>query len=366
MIWGTVGIGKSEGVVNTSRYIGKDLSKREFVVWHKTNQQEKMQLAVHPEKYCIFVDERASLKDTTDNKGVPALNGHKATIGEDANVSYLEWVKTLIMNIASHPKSMVIFFKDEINLATPSVQSAEYQIILDKAIDDLSFSENTFIIAAGNRQEDRSNVFDMSMALKNRFLHCTLGVPTTQDWGVWAIENKLDARIVSYVTMYKGREALYDMPSEQDKQDAFPTPRTVHMASEMIKGLPDNTKEDIEQIEQYVASCVGDAWANEFKNWLNLNKRVNIQEILDSPDKIKKLPLNLQTTTISGIVGKYQEDDAILLKAVNVAMAVGQEEMSVFMLRMLAKVNVNFFMAKVSASEHYKQITAKFKKYFTE
>ena len=365
MVWGAVGIGKSENIRNKFIRRAKKLNL-EFVDWVKCSSKEKENICKNVDKYLVFVDERIALKDSTDNRGIPLLNGNGLTVGEGENainIQYLQWVKTLVMNVASLPKSNVVFFKDEINLAPPSVQSTEYQMILDRALDELAFATNTFIIAAGNRQEDRTGVNEMSMALKNRFGHCTLLPPDTDSWAKWAIENKKDSRIVSYVSLFKGNKALYDFPSADSDTNAYPTPRTVAFCCDAIKDIKGTTPEDYKHIEMIVSSWLGDAWAIDFKSWLKLTEKVDIDDVLHNPEKIKAFGIDLQTSILSAICQRYVEKKEVLNDAINVAFEL-REEISVYMLKMLSKIHELHFTTEIAKNEkYYMKITERFEKY---
>ena len=65
-------------------------------------------------------------------------------------------------------------FLDELTAALPSVQAAAYQIALDRKLGEHHLPDNTFVIAAGNREEDYSVAYEMPHALKNRFMHIEL------------------------------------------------------------------------------------------------------------------------------------------------------------------------------------------------
>ena len=187
-IWGATGIGKSETVDRKAKEIAESLG-REYVKWNKISKKKKQEIAENPKKYFFLMDIRLSQLDPSDLRGLPALNG-KETV---------EWKIPFWLHVASLEEAMGIIFFDEINLAPPSIQSAAYQLILDRELGEVPISKGVTSIAAGNRLEDKANVYDLPRPLQNRFDHVTLGIPTiTQeckgDWGEWAMENKIDTR----------------------------------------------------------------------------------------------------------------------------------------------------------------------------
>jgi MoxR-like ATPase len=66
-----------------------------------------------------------------------------------------------------------VFFFDELNTATPSVQAAFYRIILEGKLDNIDISKYPRL-GAGNRSADLAAVQRMPTPLVSRFLHMTL------------------------------------------------------------------------------------------------------------------------------------------------------------------------------------------------
>ena len=350
-IWGAVGIGKSQMAREVFKEIAKDKG-REFTEWVNADAEKKNDIEQNPNKYLVFVDDRVALKDSTDNKGVPKIfNGEH----------YLKWVKSMIMNVSAKKDSMVIWFKDELNLAPPMVQAAEYQIILDRALDDLAFAPNTFVFAAGNRQEDLANVFELSDPLKNRLTHCTLTCPTVEQWTDWALKANMDSRIVGF-NEFK-REFLFKRDLKS-KDNAFPTPRSWEICSDMISGINDE-----KLLEIFISSSVGDAVAQEFIAWWRLNANVDIDAILKEPEKINEIDqLDLKYVAVVGIVDKYKGDkDVVINKALSVCLNLeNNPELGTLLLRMLKEVNNKFFMVNALKFPDYSKLIKGYNKYLKD
>jgi hypothetical protein len=255
---------------------------------------------------------------------------------------------------------MVIWFKDELNLAPPMVQAAEYQIILDRALDDLAFAPNTFVFAAGNRQEDLANVFELSDPLKNRLTHCTLAIPSVEDWTGWALKSKIDTRIIGFNEFKRDMLFKRDLKS---KDNAFPTPRSWEICSDMIKGINDENL-----LESFVSSSVGDAVAQEFIAWWRLNSKINIDDLLKTPDKINTLDtLDLKYVAIIGIVEKYKNDKDILNPALAVCLKiVNYPELGSLLLRMVKEVDKKNFMLNAMKFPDYQKLVNGYNKYLKD
>ena len=200
-----------------------------------------------------------------------------------------------------------VLFLDEINLAPPSVQSSAYQIIYDKALGEISLNEGVFVVGAGNRLEDRANVYEMAKPLQNRFIWCELKVPSIREWTQWAGENCIDPRIIGFLNWKPNLLFKFDPMS---KEPTFPTPRTWHFASDLIKGV-----QDLDLIQLLVATAVGEGASIEFVAFLRLRGQLpHPREVLENPSIMRKFSedemdkvISLSTAVVEYVAEKYKE-----------------------------------------------------------
>jgi len=272
-VWGTTGIGKSESMDKKAQDIAKD-HKREYVKWNATTKGMKKDIAEHPEKYFILMDIRLSQMDPSDLKGLPGMSDSGDTV---------DWKVPFWLHVATLKNAEGFLFFDEINLAPPSIQASAYQLILDRALGEVTIAEGVSVFAAGNRIEDKANVYDLPKPLQNRFDHVTLKIPSIEAWTEWALNNGKDTRIVAFLN---ARPAMLMPPIKTKSNDmAFPTPRTWGKnCNRLIQGT-----KDIRQIEMLAASCVGRGAAMEFASFLKFERKINLQEILDNPKSVSKI-----------------------------------------------------------------------------
>jgi hypothetical protein len=89
-------------------------------------------------------------------------------------------------------------FLDEFPAAAPDVQKALYALLLERRLGEHALPEGTWVVAAGNRQEDRALVRQMSSALVNRtfIIHIEADV---KEWLQWAVENGVRQDIISFI-----------------------------------------------------------------------------------------------------------------------------------------------------------------------
>ena len=164
------------------------------------------------------IDLRASLLDPTDIRGIPSIVDGTAVWYPPSFLPQRDAVPGIL-------------FIDEINAAPPLVQASLYQLVLDRRIGENMLPEGWWIVAAGNRQQDRAVTFRMSSALANRFVHLTLE-PDIDDWRGWALAHRVEPIAISFVGVRPN--LLAHVPGDSP---AYPTPRSWEMLSDVIRSF---------------------------------------------------------------------------------------------------------------------------------
>lgn len=144
------------------------------------------------------------------------------------------------------------------------------QIIQDRRIGPVEFESSVRFIVTGNREEDLAGANTVISTILNRTCHFNLE-PDVDLWRAWAQANELDERIVAFLGAYP--EYLLETPKEGVK--AWPTPRSWHIASDLIKGV---TRTDA--LRALVASAVGDHVAQVFMSWYKYLRDTDPMEII--------------------------------------------------------------------------------------
>jgi len=334
-IWGATGIGKSDSVREVARAIAKDL-KLEF----------KEGLNGDSIKEFNIVDARLSQFDPSDLRGLPFVTQDGQT-----KWAYPDWL----------PRAgQGILFLDECNLAPPLVQSSAYQLILDRRLGSYKVPDGWAIVAAGNRLEDRAHIFELAGPLCNRFCHIELQIPNMADWTTWAIDGQIDTRIITFLNFKPSFLYRFD---EKLKEKAFPTPRSwSRYCSSLMKEVTDyNT------LHTLVSSAVGEGVATEMVAYLKLTQKININEILSKPEKIKTLTtIDLKYTLLSALteIAKKDRKKEVLEKVVTCCDYL-EPEFSILLLRFL-KGNLSDFVKQVQHSDKMSEICKKYVKYLLD
>ncbi len=89
-------------------------------------------------------------------------------------------------------------FLDELPACAPDVQKAFYSLLLERRLGEHALPAGTWVVAAGNRVQDRALVRAMSSALVNRVTLLNVRVDH-EEWFVWAARHKVRAEIVSFL-----------------------------------------------------------------------------------------------------------------------------------------------------------------------
>jgi hypothetical protein len=218
-LWGPPGIGKSELVEGITRDLGG-----------------------------LMIDLRLGQMEPTDIRGIPFYNKDNGK---------MDWAPPVELPDAETASQypVVVLFLDELNSAAPSVQSAAYQLILNRRIGKYVLPDNVVMVAAGNRESDKGVTYRMPTPLANRFIHQEMKVDFNS-WQEWAVQNRIHKDVVGYLSFAK--QDLYDFDAKSASR-AFATPRSWSFVSQLL----DDSVED-ETLTNLIAGTVGEGLAVKF------------------------------------------------------------------------------------------------------
>ncbi len=89
-------------------------------------------------------------------------------------------------------------FLDELPACAPDIQKAFYSLLLERRLGEHRLPEGTWVVAAGNRAEDRALVRSLSSALVNRVIMLHVRVDNGE-WLTWARENGVRPEVRSFI-----------------------------------------------------------------------------------------------------------------------------------------------------------------------
>lgn len=259
-----------------------------------------------------FKDLGLALCDPTDLRGIP--------VPQDGGAKWL-------------PPSELpregngILFLDELNVAPPLVQASAYQLILDRALGEYHLPDGWYMVAAGNRIEDRAVVHRMPSALANRFWHIDFDV-NLEDWVDWAIGNQIDTNIIAFLNF---RPELLFQFNPESSEKAFPTPRTWEFASRVVKmgGSKRLLAESLDGV-------VGKGPVAEFNSFLKVQTELpDLETIFSGNDFVpKRIDLKYALVSALAMRAKANQYNRLIQYAENLPV-----EFAVLMMKLLAGIN---------------------------
>jgi hypothetical protein len=234
MLWGPPGVGKSQGVRQLAVVIEEGTGKKAHVT-----------------------DVRLLLFNPIDLRGIPTANAEK---------TLAVWLKPKIFQMDESADVVNFLFLDEISAAPPSVQSAAYQITLDRTVGEHKLPDNCVVIAAGNRVTDKSVAYKMPKALANRLCHLEIE-GDFKSWKEWAIKKGINEKVVGFLSFRPTNLMKFDATNDDC---AFATPRSW----EMISNILNHVSDDVDKVYPLIAGCVGLGVAVEFRTWCAIYKQL--------------------------------------------------------------------------------------------
>lgn len=300
-----------------------------------------------------YEDVRLSMSDETDFK-FP----HITTI-DDVKVSDYavpRWA------FEANKRQTILHF-EELNRAPQFVRNAALQILLERQIGNFKFNDNVFMMASGNLgDEDGTDVEEFDSALNNRLIH----YPHTLSYQEWIdnfAQEKVHPSIVSFINAYP--DYLYQDAGENTK--AYATPRSWTFLSDFIIesiGKKSNSQEVRSLIQGIAFSYIGNT-SNKFLKYLEEQSTLNINDIIDNFDGVKKTLEKFQRDKKSELIQSLKEMDIKEFKKVQVEntvkflKTVQEDELTAYLLHIIDTEEDIYVDNIVSLLKPFKTILSK-------
>lgn len=220
------------------------------------------------------IDFRPSNRSPIDLSGMPTVKDL---------VTY--WTRNSFLPGPDHPPAL--FFIDELRTATPAMQAALLQILLDGRVNDHIFPPHIRRGAAGNMATDRAMSNQLSTALTSRVSVYEVSITEEnvkywiQDWARWAFKNNISPDVIAFVMFRPNCFYTFKStsPSAGVLGQQFACPRTLEALSKLHTAGPPKKLAHV-----IYASQVGPAVATEFLAFMALRGRnLDVQGALLNP-----------------------------------------------------------------------------------
>jgi hypothetical protein len=147
-----------------------------------------------------------------------------------------------------------ILFLDEFSQCADDLQKVAAQILLERSVGDYVLPPGVIVVAAGNRESDRSGVRKTMAFIQNRLMDIQISI--SKDALVeWMEKNGISPHIVSFVEAHPGDVLQEKVP---DKPGPFCTPRSLVMLDPLIG------KMTMEQFTECAAGLIGEGTGGKF------------------------------------------------------------------------------------------------------
>ena len=190
---------------------------------------------------------------------------------------------------------------EEFTSADDAVQSACYQLILDRAVGKYKLHDNVYLVACGNGADDGAIASKVGTAIKSRVTTVMVEVEY-KAWMAWAAKNNINQYIIDYLSWRPENLHKFD-PNSNDIN--FPCPRTWTMLSNIIETEGSYTDE----VHTLSLGTIGKT-ATEFKNFTTYYAKLpKIADILKNPTKAD-VPTDVgQLYALSGVMAQAILED---------------------------------------------------------
>lgn len=345
-VQGTFGIGKSD-IVKQSAMESADEAKKKFVEWHDLTSDERGEIIDNPEPYFVLVDQRLSMFDPTELRGIPNL----------ASADRLELIPYSWVVYVTQPKASGYVFFDEINLAAPSITASAYQFIHNRVVADRRIADGIWTCAAGNLSTDRANVMALPLPLRDRFAEIELEVDSTAWANDWAYKNAINPHLITFIKWMP--DMLHKINDKNT--DKSSTPRGVARTSKLIgeREVTDNF------VHQLVSISVGNAFATQFQNYCKHIRELDWVKIFADPSPIADWKADRLWAVAGGLSNMYikgKKDPKEFIKYLEVITHM-RKDFGITTLRLMKDPDVTAFikmLEKVRTTPIYQKIAKEY------
>lgn len=285
-------------------------------------KSEQVQASIEEGEH--WIDLRLNNLESIDLRGLPVISND-----EKGSPKKVTWVRPEFLP----EMGSGILFLDEINTAPPSVQNPALQLVLDRKIGNHHLGDGWYIVAAGNRSEDKAHVNPLSSALLARFAVYDY-VPNVEGWLDWAIKHDIHPDVVGFISF---RKELLLQPIV-DEYTPSANPRAWTYVSDGLK-LGHKMLCD-------VRACVGGS-AGEFMAYLDVCKSLpDMDKLIAGKSKWKedKKKISVSYAVASALASHLIESKApekIFENCANVLIDISPEPAALFIKRIMNDPKAN-------------------------
>lgn len=162
---------------------------------------------------------------------------------------------------------------DEINTAPPAVQAGLYDLFLHGKLGSYRLPAGWYVMATGNRDEDRAATQRIPMPLIGRWTRVQVEVDLA-GWTVWALNHDIRTELIAF---FQFRPDLFHT-FDPKRAEPYCCPRTAVFASHIVDSAPYGLEHEL------LCGTVGEGVATELVAFMRIYREmVSVDEILLHP-----------------------------------------------------------------------------------
>jgi hypothetical protein len=192
--------------------------------------------------------------------------------------------------LPENPQKFCLFL-DELPACAPDVQKAFYSLLLERRIGEYLLPEGTWVVAAGNRAEDKALVRTISSALVNRVMILNVRIDVNE-WLAWGGRSGVREDVLRFIE-HNPDALLRPVP---DKPVPFSTPRAWASLSRALDLVGARGTLNADLVRALAVGRVSEDDARRFAvTWMGTPaESVALEEKLNWP--LEKLELSVRAT----------------------------------------------------------------------
>ena len=174
-----------------------------------------------------------------------------------------------------------ILFLDEFSQCADDIQKVAAQLLLERSVGDYTLPPGVIVVAAGNRESDRSGVRKTMAFVQNRLMDIDIN-PDKDSLVIWCEKNNISPHVTSFIEAHPGIVLQDKVP---EKSGPFCTPRTMVMLGGLIGKMP------MDRFTECAQGLIGEGAGAKFVAHLRVIEELpKYSEIAANPEKAKLPP----------------------------------------------------------------------------
>jgi hypothetical protein len=223
-----------------------------------------------------FMSLQATIEDPITLSGLPARALPPGAEDRERYPALQHWDHAVFLPFADKlpTRGEGILCIDEINTATPMVQAGLYDLFLHGKLGSYRLPPGWYVMATGNRDEDRAATQRIPMPLIGRWTRVLVEVDLA-DWTKWALVNGIRTEMIAF---FQFRPELFHT-FDPKKAEPYCCPRTAVFASHVIDSAPHGLEHEL------LCGTIGEGVATELVAFMRVfREMISPDAILLHPD----------------------------------------------------------------------------------